>query len=184
MKKFYFICFWLLLVFVLIFSLVALFYSKGELIKDFALPMAAGIFAFGQLWQQEKQNEFEQNKYIKENYFELMSILNTAYTFETDISDKEFPVRFSQQCIKQIHHLTLFKTKALILFENRSKELEPLIVKLQHGLDNMLRLMLEARHKPSQENHIQFNTAHYTFANDAEILGQFLRKHYDEKVSC
>lgn len=184
MKKFYLICFWVLLIFVLVFSFFALFYGKGELIKDFALPMAAGIFAFGQLWQHEKQNEFEQNKYIKENFFELMSILNSAYTFEADISDKEFPVRFSQQCIKQIHHLTLFKTKALILFENRSKELEPLIVKLQQGLENMLRLMLEARHKSSRENHIQFNTAHYTFANDAEILAQFLRKHYDEKVSC
>lgn len=146
--------------------------------------MAAGIFAFGQLWQHEKQNEFEQNKYIKESFFELMSILNSAYTFETDISDKEFPVRFSQQCIKQIHQLMLFKTKALILFENRSKELEPLIVKLQQGLEHMLSLMLEARHKPSQENQAQFNKAHNIFARDAEVLGQFLRKHYDEKTTC
>lgn len=184
MKKFYFICFWVLLVFVLVFSVFALFYGNGKLIKDFALPMAAGIFAFGQLWQQEKQNEFEQNKYIKESYFELMSVLNAACTFETDISDKEFPIRFSQQCIKQMHQFILFKTKALILFENRSKELEPLIVKLQYDLENMLSLMLEIRRSPSQEKQTQFNMAHSIFAKDEEVLGQFLRKHYDEKVTC
>jgi len=59
MKNFYAWCFWITFIIFFVLLVVFVYLNKVELIKDIALPFAAGIFAFGQLWQQERQNEFE-----------------------------------------------------------------------------------------------------------------------------
>ena len=179
----YSFCFWISLIIVLLLSIIALFYGKSELIKDFALPTAASIFAFGQLWQQEKQNEFEQIKYFKEHYFELMGILNSAYTFEADLSNKDFPAKFVDQCTDQMQQLVLLKEKSLVLFANNSTELENMIATLQKHMCALMSIALELRRKFDQNKHLQFNVIFAKFAEDAEKLSIFLRGCYNNKMN-
>ncbi|MCL1785880.1 MAG: hypothetical protein FWG39_01875 [Alphaproteobacteria bacterium] len=190
MSTFYEICFWISLTAVGLFSVFALALGKSDLIKDFALPAAASIFAFGQLWQREKQIQFERTEHFKKNYFELIGMLNDAFKFEADLSNADFGAKFSEQCLKQMHQMTLFNEKAVLLFgDTIKKDIVALSGAVKAKMENMCEVTLNARYylktkdSKAAECQKQQNILFVQLDADAQKLIAFMHKLYDEKMA-
>jgi len=185
-KWFFALCFWISLILVVCVSALAFYYNKTKFITDFALPMAAGIFAFGQLWRQEKQIEFEKEKFIKENYFQLMELLRKVFSFNLsgDFKDIEkLKHEFITGCLNQANYLMLAREKGRVLFGIKAKDLDSIIGNVQNSLKGLIEVMQKTVNKSSVDDKKLFDAHYNKFADDSAILAAFLQKCYSERIA-
>ena len=149
MKNFYRGLFWLLF----IITIALIFGRNLSIYKDFLLPLAAMLFAIGQLWQNENKQEFEQKKYLqdrKDLYFDkrieiLMRINNYIKELKLDIflpiykMENEFsPERFNKILCQ--YNETIFFQAKYILSDTLNEKIENIKTLIKQMGDEILKM--------------------------------------------
>ncbi len=164
MEKFYAILFWIIFSLTLILTGAYVLKTNTSALKDFSLPLLGLILTIGQLWQTEKKNRFEEEKYIqsrKDLYFDkkmeiILGINNYLEQLSNELVKPFFKQELSFDHQKFILVMASFYRdivdKAKFLFDehfiNNINEITEIMCRLQEEIQIMQNhLMLSEKHR-------------------------------------
>ncbi|MCM1264848.1 MAG: hypothetical protein NC200_01495 [Candidatus Gastranaerophilales bacterium] len=176
MKYIYMILFWSFSLLTAYLVIICMLSDNYELIKNVSLPLLGIIFTVGQLWHNEKKQEFEEQKYVqsrKDLYFDKKVEIALGINKYTTILGQELAKPFFKKEMEFNHAHFLFTTlefytnvvdKAKFLFDDKFideiRKLMSLMGQIQNEIQIMQNhLMLSERHRDSNN----FKTAESNF---------------------
>lgn len=153
MEKFYAILFWIIFSLTLILTGAYVLKTNTSALKDFSLPLLGLILTIGQLWQTEKKNRFEEEKYIqsrKDLYFDKKVEIALGLNSYLEQLSTEISKPFFNQVLLFDHQKFLFiqmdfyrciVEKARFLFDDKFMENITKITDLTSKIQNEIQIM-------------------------------------------